>query len=153
VTDAELVREVIKRDGRCRLCGRPDQLDAWRHSEAGLAGDGPDNFTALCAGCMSASLGVGIRPARYVVHVRRPGDRVRLAAANGLAAAILVGYGGIAGLSVYLVARMPHDAYRLPAATATGLLLLMFLALVVRGLLDRWRREPDADHHERGGHP
>jgi hypothetical protein len=78
---------------------------------------------------------------------------VRLAAANGLAAAILVGYGGIAGLSVYLVARMPHDAYRLPAATATGLLLLMFLALVVRGLLDRWRREPDADHHERGGHP
>src|SRR4051812_41535868 len=70
--------------------------------------------------------------------VDRAWRRARRAAADGLAVTILLVYGAFGGFVAWVVAVMPHEAGWLPTVTTTVLLLLMFLALVARGLLDRW---------------
>src|SRR5436309_3437797 len=72
---ADTLRQVLARHGwRCCVCGRPCRGgDVWRHSEPGLSGDGPDNFSAMCPACIAAWVGKGAAPARYVVRVSDPG--------------------------------------------------------------------------------
>jgi hypothetical protein len=139
----DVLRRVLARhDWRCCVCGRPCRDgDVWRHTEPGIGGDGPDNFSAMCPACMAAWLAKGAAPARYVVHLRDDGRaraRLRRVVADGLTATILLVYGGFAGFVAWVVARMPRGGDWPLATTATVLLLLMFLALIVRGLLDRW---------------
>jgi len=140
----DVLRRVLARhDWRCCVCGRPCRDgDVWRHTEPGAGGDGPDNFSAMCPACIAAWVAKGAAPARYIVHVRDPGAawaRLRRVVANGLTVTILLVYGGFAGLVAWLVARMPRGGDWPTVTTVTVLLLLMFLALIVRGLLDRWQ--------------
>ena len=74
-------------------------------------------------------------------------------AADGLTVTILLVYGGFAGFVAWVVARMPRGGDWPMVTTATVLLLLMFLALIVRGLLDRWqgRAARRVAVHERKG--
>src|SRR5437763_1487966 len=65
--------------------------------------------------------------------------RLRRVAADGLTVTILLVYGGFAGFVAWVVGRMPRGGDWPMVTTATVLLLLMFLALIVRGLLDRWQ--------------
>lgn len=139
MSECDLVRRVVERDRCCCLCGRTLGLDAWRHSEPSLAGESPANFSAMCLGCIAMMHGRGVAPTRYVVHVREPWARVRRVAADGLAATILLVYGGFAGFVAWIVTHMPREGSWLPELAATVLLMVMFLALIVRGLLDRWR--------------
>jgi|tagenome__1003787_1003787.scaffolds.fasta_scaffold19992486_2 hypothetical protein len=140
----DVLRRVLARhDWRCCVCGRPcREGDVWRHTEPGAGGDGPGNFSAMCPACIAAWVAKGAAPARYIVHVRDPGAawaRLRRVVANGLTVTILLVYGGFAGFVAWLVARMPRGGDWPTVTTVTVLLLLMFLALIVRGLLDRWQ--------------
>jgi hypothetical protein len=96
----------------------------------------------MCPACIAAWVAKGAAPARYIVHVRDPSAawaRLRRVAADGLTVTILLVYGGFAGFVAWVVGRMPRGGDWPMVTTATVLLLLMFLALIVRGLLDRWQ--------------
>jgi hypothetical protein len=142
-----IIRQVIARDRVCRLCGRPDQLDAYRHSGPGIAGDGPDNFTAMCAGCMAGLVGKAPWPARYVVAVSEPAlawRRLQVWLAEGLVVAVGAAYVAFVVFLVWAIERVPVTQWGVIADTAIFAGLILGAAVVVHGLLDRWRRRTDA---------
>jgi hypothetical protein len=148
----EVIRQVVARDRCCRLCGRPNGLDAWRHSEPGVAGDGPGNFTALCSGCITATLGTGIRPTRYIVHVSEPAlawRRLQVWIAEGLTVAVGGVYAAFVVFLVWAVERLPVTQWGLVADAAIFFGMVLLLAVLVRGLLDRWRWRASAQAMER----
>ncbi len=147
MTEAEIVRKVVARDRRCCLCGRTGGLDAWRHSEASVAGEHPGNFSAMCHGCMAMMVGEGVAPARYVVHVREPGlawRRLQVWIAEGLTVAVGAAYVAFVVFLVWAVERVPVTQWGLVADALIFLGMVLLLAVVVRGLLDRWRRRTSA---------
>lgn len=148
----EVIRQVVARDRCCRLCGRPGQLDAYRHSGPGIAGDGPDNFTALCAGCMAGIVGKAPWPARYVVHVSEPAlawRRVQTWLADGLVVAVGAAYVALVVFLVWAIERVPVTQWGVLADVAIFTLLILLAAVVVHGLLERWRRRTSARAMER----
>ena len=149
-----LLREVLDRHGwRCCVCGRPCRKDdVWRHSGAGLAGDRPDNFSAMCEGCRLMAMGRGAAPARYVVRVSEPGlawRRVQVVLANGLVATVLVVYGTLAVFAAVAMWHAPRTAQNAAYGAVAGVVLTLALAIVVRGLLERWRWRTGARATER----
>ena len=149
-----LLREVLSRHGwRCCICGRPCRDgDVWRHSEPGLPGEGAENFSAMCDGCRVAIIGKAPWPARYVVHVRDPGfawRRLQVWVAEGLTVAVGAAYVAFACFLVWAVERVPVTQWGLVADALIFFGMVLLLAVVVRGLLDRWRGRASARALER----
>lgn len=94
-------------------------------------GKAPRRAPAVCP-CCGRPVADGERA------LARAWRRARRVAADGLAVTILLVYGAFGGFVAWVVSVMPHDVGWLPTVTTTVLLLVMFLALIVRGLLDRW---------------
>ena len=91
------------------------------------------------------AMGKGAAPARYVVRVSEPGlawRRVQAVLANGLVATVLV----VSGILPVFAAVAPCVARKTAQNAAygavAGVVLTLALAIVVRGLLERWRGGP-----------
>jgi hypothetical protein len=153
--DPGLLREVLVRHGwRCCVCGRPcGRRDVWRHSEPGLVGERPENFSAMCEACRLMAMGKGAAPARYVVRLREPGlawRRAQVWIAEGLTVTVGVAYAAFAVFLVWAVERVPVTQWGLVADALIFFAMVLLLAVVVRGLLDRWRWRASARAMERG---
>ena len=112
-----------------------------------MAGEHPGNFSAMCHGCMAMMVGEGVAPARYVVHVREPGlawRRLQVWIAEGLTVAVGAAYVAFVVFLVWAVERVPVTQRGLVADALIFLGMVLLLAVVVRGLLDRWRRRTSA---------